>query len=930
MLYAVEGVLDSGTPTPGLAEYLAHGGVKYVIERNDLDWADTGAPPPVQVHQVLSDTRGLREVAAFGPELGVTQVENSALPVYDSASAAHLRAVEIFEVSPRSSVVQSYPASNPVVVSGDVESLLTLAGAGLLTGRASILSGDPRSPGVDRAPDATWAITDGNQLKYTAFGEIRDNASYVLSPGQVLAGANPDVPRTFQVVTGLQHETVADPVGAATVSASSYGSSYLYDDPSQGPASAFDNQKSTAWVANAANRSVGQWVAITFHQKIPLSYIELTPEKGVHGQPQITRVTISTDRGSVVRDVPLHSPSVRLSVPSGKSSYLRVTIDAVQGGTVSNQPGSIPVGAGISNIAIPGVTFQPRLRVPNDESTVFDGAKRAAPVLVFNRETVNPNFTLGEQPPSDPNMGRLFTLPKAMNVQIGGYAVVSAEGPYLEQLLESLDPQPSALTVEASATSWLGSLPLFRPQNVVDSSSQPWIAGMSDHNPSITLKWKQPTKIGSISLVLSPSASRPTEISVTDGTGSKMFLPVPRLGGVIHFTPVTTNSLTIGFVRDVPKISLTPASDVEFVVPVGLSKISVPGLFSSVATPDSKIFALACGQGPPLSLNGVSVPTGLVGTVGDILNFKPIPFVACVPKGGLPLTTGHNTLTAGAGESAFAATSVAIKSASIPHQQPARRTATVDQWNADYRTVSVGKGPATDLAIAQNYNPGWHATLGSLTLRPIRIDGWQQGFEVPAGRGGTIVMVMAPDGVYRLSLFIGAVLLLVLGALALWPVRRRGPEPSQTRAMPPVWVLAIASVAILALIAGPLSLVVLPLFVMARRRGGRWTAATAFTAFCVAGIAAATHPPSFTQPGAGAFGAVAQAASIVAFAAVLASLGDNRAEIEEPVSTDFLNRNYKSEFAQWTGRLRRKISGERELASDPPTGRSGDHSDLMG
>ena len=149
----------------------------------------------------------------------------------------------------------------------------------------------------------------------------------------------PERPQTFQLSGGLQHETVADPVGAASVSASSYGSSYVFNTPSQGPASAFDHDQSTAWVADAANRSVGQWIAITFHHKLPMSYIVLTPYKGVKGQPQITRVTISTDRGSVVRNVPVHSPSVRLSVPSGSSSYLRVTIDAVKGGMISPKPG---------------------------------------------------------------------------------------------------------------------------------------------------------------------------------------------------------------------------------------------------------------------------------------------------------------------------------------------------------------------------------------------------------------------------------------------------------------------------------------------------------------------------------------------------------------------------------------------------------------
>ena len=86
MLDAVEQVLDDGTPTPGLAQYLSREGIKYVVERNDLNLTKSGAPPPAEVHQVLSETPGLTEVASFGPILPKRQVEYGSLPVYDSAA----------------------------------------------------------------------------------------------------------------------------------------------------------------------------------------------------------------------------------------------------------------------------------------------------------------------------------------------------------------------------------------------------------------------------------------------------------------------------------------------------------------------------------------------------------------------------------------------------------------------------------------------------------------------------------------------------------------------------------------------------------------------------------------------------------------------------------------------------------------------------
>ena len=47
----------------------------------------------------------------------------------------------------------------------------------------------------------------------------------MLSAGQELPGAPPGVPATFTVVPGVTHQTVESPIGAKSVSASSYGSS---------------------------------------------------------------------------------------------------------------------------------------------------------------------------------------------------------------------------------------------------------------------------------------------------------------------------------------------------------------------------------------------------------------------------------------------------------------------------------------------------------------------------------------------------------------------------------------------------------------------------------------------------------------------------------------------------------------------------------
>ena len=71
------------------------------------------------------------------------------------------------------------------------------------------------------------------------------------------------------------------------------------------------------------------------------------------------------------------------------------------------------------------------------------------------------------------------------------------------------------------------------------------------------------------------------------------------------------------------------------------------------------------------------------------------------------------------------------------------------------------------LRVAENSNPGWRATLDGRPLETMALDGWQQGYRVPAGDGGRVVLDFTPDRPYRAGLWIGAALalLLVVGTL---------------------------------------------------------------------------------------------------------------------------------------------------------------------
>jgi arabinofuranan 3-O-arabinosyltransferase len=239
--------------------------------------------------------------------------------------------------------------------------------------------------------------------------------------------------------------------------------------------------------------------------------------------------------------------------------------------------------------------------------------------------------------------------------------------------------------------------------------------------------------------------------------------------------------------------------------------------------------------------------------LGDLVDLLPMPMVACPPLGGgVRLAPGTHRFETATTFRPFDVTSLSIHEAgSVTLSAPRARTATIESWNAENRSLDVSAGPATYLAVAQNYNSGWTATLGGHTLRPIRL-------------------VMAPDRIFRLLLALGAALLVALLALALLPGRaRKVPDPPAPAAQPVRWVLFAGALVVLGLVAGPWALVAVPVLLIGRKWGRATLAATAFVAFLVAGVAAAWDPAVTGSTGAGAFSPLAQIASVIALAAVL-------------------------------------------------------------
>ena len=180
---------------------------------------------------------------------------------------------------------------------------------------------------------------------------------------------------------------------------------------------------------------------------------------------------------------------------------------------------------------------------------------------------------------------------------------------------------------------------------------------------------------------------------------------------------------------------------------------------------------------------------------------------------GLLLTAQSVTLTR-AGSSVEPATGSRI---------PAERS----RWDAEHRTVEVGaRDEPTLLVVPENANAGWLAQLDGSVLEAVTVDGWQQGYLLPAGGAGTVRLDFGPATAYRWALAggAGAVLLLALSCLLpARPVRApfgSGRRPAGSAARSAAGVVAVVALA-MAVIGGAVGVAALVLLWLVGRRAGR-------------------------------------------------------------------------------------------------------------
>lgn len=855
---AVEQALMSGSEVPGLRDYLSRAGLHFVVVRNDLDPDQIGYVPPITVKRTL-EASGYRRVAGFDPVLTGGRIPSST-PLQVQGIFPRMQAVEIYEPADetrRPGQVGLQAVADTAVVSGGPEALLQLSADPRLRERPTVLTGD-NHPGL-AAPAAQY-VADGLRRADTRFGLVNSNTSYTYTAGERNhSGSLQDPgepPRQILPTRGTGHQTTAVLRGAASVTASSSGN-WLFHLPQYDPVNAFDGDPQTAWAEGSAGNASGQWLRIAFASptEIPAS-LQLTPLPGDGMRAAPTLVRVETDQG--IEDSPLH-PSGNpqpVKAPAGQAKWLKITVLAAQ------SPKAGLAGAGFSEVSVPGVQVTRLLKLPNDARDTDPRAE----VFSLHR---------GSDPGGLSPVSAEEGLHRRFSVAGGGDFAITAQalpvpGEALDRLITGADPRRQRqITATADSTSRLGNG--LSPRNLVDEDlTTAWIAG---DRPVIHLRWPGRKTIDEIVLAAAGGLStRPEQILISTPNGA--VTAAVDENGLARFEPITTDRLDITISRAAPLTVHNPVADNRMQLPVGLSEVYIPALADLRTPPPAAhlTFSVPCGEGPPVAVDGTLHATSASGTVRDLTERRPVEVRLCrtpTGDGTLPLGRGLHQVEAG-DEGPLALTDITLtRGEAGPPAAAGQREATAVDWHGDRRSVTVGAGEAGYLQMYENANDGWKATLNGKKLIPLRIDGWQQAWLIPAGAGGTVELEYEPVLIYDIGLFGGAVAVALLAGLAL--VRRRGGPASEPEPAPPApgWILGcVALTLVVAVVAGPFALIVPALAVLARLRHSLLVL-IALVAMAGAGIVAAAGAGDPVSTGRGAFGPAAQLLALIALCAAV-------------------------------------------------------------
>jgi arabinofuranan 3-O-arabinosyltransferase len=451
-------------------------------------------------------------------------------------------------------------------------------------------------------------------------------------------------------------------------------------------------------------------------------------------------------------------------MPRGPTNWLRIKVLGVRG-----TPRIRDSQVGIEEISVPGVHASRTIEAPavplpggGDPAAIVLAKAEPQPtgcMLTPARWVCSPEL----QTPTEEQYGfdESFTVPRASSASLSGSAVLT--DPALVQRYAFGGQQ-----VRIAASSSYTDDPQDQAYAAFDADPRTaWISGATDTRPRLQIGWRGARSLRSITVLRPAGAADLLQLQITGSAGQvrNVILGRPNDTGrdVVRFAPMTTSSLTLAF------------SGAYGAGPVQITDVVIPGVQQLSAHPAAPL-RLGCGRGPTVLLNGTAVATRATGTVADILASRPLTFTAC---SAVPMAAGRTTIIEPAADAFSVQGLTVIRDSASATIGPASATAPPPSgvrtlaWTAARRVVRVNADQLSYLIVGENFNAGWQASLHGRDLQPVRLDGWKQGWLLPAGSRGLVTLTYRPDYQYRVALFAGLAGLCLIIVLAAVPLRRR-------------------------------------------------------------------------------------------------------------------------------------------------------------
>ncbi|AWO86045.1 DUF3367 domain-containing protein [Gordonia terrae] len=794
-LDSVQREIAAGRGSPGLAATLAGQGIGFVVLRADLDPETSRSARPLLAQQALDESPGLHRVAEFGPQMGPPSVRGV---VRDNGLRPAMPAVQIFAVgAPGSPAAGTGPrlvdtAGLPRVAGGP-EAVAELAEVrarqGLPPLGPVVLDADARRAGITDGP---LIVTDTPSDRETDFGRVDDHSSAIRAPSDPRRTQNAvaDYPVDGQPL--VHGEWLLDNrSGEVEVSTSGSAADAVQPgqtSPANSAAAAFDGNPQSAWVSGGLESAVGRWMRIGFTTPRTDLALTLTTAKALG--PDVTSALITTEAGSTVVSGLEPGEPMTVTAPSGATRWVQIRALRTDDGTAGNQFALGEVTVSDLRTATP-LRIRHRVVLPELEAGTEvaqwllyqELSGRASCVSDPARQMTRCAPGLGLSPETSAVFGRALSVPS--DATVSPTAILRPRpGDALDRLLADdgvtargprpvTDPRggPAAAVDGDPGTSWTApEIPDERTSRAgAADSPDDEDAAANENSPTLVLDLPRPQRVDALTIVAPrgyPAA--PTEVAVDLGTGEQ--IREVDESGIVRLDPAVTDRI---------EITIRAQSDLIDVNSLGFASPAPPGIAEVRVSPSTatgtdadRVVEIGCDDGIGLTAAGQVVRMSVRARASDLRSGQPVIGRPC-GDGGLALPAGQQEVSVNPGD-AFTVDALSLVNGD-PVSAPASTSPEVSEWSAVRRAVTVESGPQRLLVVPESTNPGWQARLDGVSLRPVVVDGWQQGWIVPAGAAGTIDLTYRFDSLYRWSLVIGLALMVLLLLAAWWPSARRAP-----------------------------------------------------------------------------------------------------------------------------------------------------------